>query len=73
MFKKTYKWINFLYKKCSRLVYFLLLIIARNAALIIRGKILRGKSVKEEGTPLSSNITDIASDGNIEKCYSVGG
>jgi hypothetical protein len=44
-----------------QLVYFLLLIIARNAALIVRGKISGGGSVREESTPLSSSIEDIAS------------
>jgi hypothetical protein len=38
-----------------------LLIIARNAALIVGGKILGGKSIREEGTPSSSSIEDIAS------------
>jgi hypothetical protein len=45
-----------------QLVYFLLLIIARNAALIVGGKILGGRSVREEGTLLGSSIKDIASD-----------
>jgi hypothetical protein len=50
-----------LYKKRLRLVYFLLLIIAKNAALIVGGKISRSKSIREEGTLSSNNIKDIAS------------
>jgi len=45
-----------------QLVYFLLLIIARNATLTVKGKILGGKSIREEGTLLSNSIKDIASD-----------
>jgi len=56
-----------------RLIYFLSSIIARNAALIVEGKILGGESAREEGTPLSGTIKDIASDNNIKKCYNIKG
>ena len=63
--KKTYKQTNFLYKKRLQLVYFLLLIIIRNITLKVRGKILRGGSIKKKGILLSDN--------NIKKYYKIKG